>query len=168
VSEGQEGDQEFEVLLDLVGAAEHYVRHEGIHRAAAEELAAQLPKSTIPAVRRLRKQLLEFIQTQGQLVREGERLLGSSEVLESIFGEFKHIAGEGGHHGLTGKILSIGALIENLDVTTILTALTEVTTPALRKWCRTYLTPTIQSVRQRLRQALNAEQKRKTLCLKTA
>jgi len=155
-------------MLDMVGAAEHSVRHEGIHRAVAKELNAQLPKSTIPAVQRLRKQLLEFIQSQGQQAREGERLLGSSEVLESIFGAFKHIAGEGGHHGLTGMILSIGALVGNLDVTTILTALTEVTTPSLWEWCRTHLGPTVQSLRQRLRQAINAEQKQKTLCLKTA
>ena len=48
-------------MLAVIGAAEHYVRHEGIHAQAAEELAAVLPKSTIPAVQRLRKQLLEFV-----------------------------------------------------------------------------------------------------------
>ena len=78
------------------------MRHEGVHVQAAEELGELLPKSAIPAVQRLRKQLLEFVQTQGQQAREGERLLGSSEVLESIIGKFKHVAGERGRHGLTG------------------------------------------------------------------
>ena len=155
-------------MLAMIGMAEHYVRHEGIHRAAAEELDARLPKSTIPAVQRLRKQLLEFIQTQGQQAREGERLLGSSEVLESIFGTFKHVAGEGGHHGLTGMILSIGALVGNLSVETVQTDLTEVTTTAVWEWCRTHLGPTVQSIRQRIRHALYPEQKQKILCLKTA
>ena len=36
-------------MLSVIGAAEHYVRHEGIHAQAAEELAAVLPKSTTPA-----------------------------------------------------------------------------------------------------------------------
>jgi hypothetical protein len=40
------------------------VRHEGIHAKAAEELAVVLPKSTIPAVQRLRKQLWEFLLQQ--------------------------------------------------------------------------------------------------------
>ena len=37
-------------MLVVIGTAEHYVRHEGIHSQAAEELAALLPKSTTPAV----------------------------------------------------------------------------------------------------------------------
>jgi len=43
-----------------------------------------------------------------------DRLLGSSEVLESIIGKFKNLAGERGRHGLTGMVLSIGALVGKL------------------------------------------------------
>lgn len=87
------------------------VRHQGIHRKAAEELAALRPQPTSAAACKLRAQLLEFLQTQAQEVREGECLLGSSEVLESIIGKFKCVAGERGQHGLTGMVLSIGALV---------------------------------------------------------
>lgn len=151
-------------MLAVIGEAEHYVRHEGIHAHAAEELAARLPKSAIPAVQRLRKQLLEFIHTQGQQVREGERLLGSSEVLESIIGKFKHVAGEGGRHGLTGMVLSIGALVGDLAVATVQAAMTEVTTTAVWDWCRAHLGATVQSVRQRIRHALHPEQQQTMLC----
>ena len=154
-------------MLAVIGAAEHYVRHEGIHLKAAEELAAKLPKSTIPAVQRLRKQSLEFIKLQGQQAKEGERLLGSSEVLESIIGKFKHVAGERGHHGLTGMALSIGALVGNLAVETVQAAMTETTTQEVWNWCRSHLGATVQCVRQRIRQALHPEQKQKTLCLKS-
>ena len=154
-------------MLAVIGAAEHYVRHEGIHAQAAEELAARLPKSAIPAVQRLRKQLLEFVQTQGQQVRADERLLGSSEVLESIIGKFKHVAGEGGRHGLTGMALSIGALVGKQAVATVQAAMTEVTTPAVWNWCRSHLGATVQSVRQRIRHTLHPEQKQKILCLES-
>jgi hypothetical protein len=100
-------------MLAVIGTAERYVRHEGIHTKAAEELAALLPKPATPAAQRLRKQLLEFIEAEGGQAREGERLLGSSEVLESIIGKFKNVAGERGQHGLTGMALSIGALVGN-------------------------------------------------------
>ena len=83
-------------MLAVIGAAEHYVRHEGIHAQAAEELAAVLPKPATPAACRLRKQLLEFVEMQGRQAREGERLLGSSEVLESIIGKFKTRGGRAG------------------------------------------------------------------------
>lgn len=154
-------------MLAVIGTAEHYVRHQGIHVQAAEELGGLLPKSAIPAVQRLRKQLLEFVQTQGQQAREGERLLGSSEVLESIIGKFKHVAGEGGRHGLTGIALSIGASVGNQTVATVQAAITEVTTNAVWEWCRSHLGATVQSVRQRIRQSLHPEQKQKTLRLES-
>ena len=73
-------------MLAVVEATEHYVRHEGIHSEAATALAAILPPPTVPAARSIRKQLLEFVKEEGQRAQEGERLLGSSEVLESIIG----------------------------------------------------------------------------------
>lgn len=137
-------------MLSLIGTVEHYVRHEGVHAKAEEELAAKLPRSTTPVVQRLRKQLLEFIAAQGQQAKEDERLLGSSEVLESIIGRFKHLAGERSHHGLTGMVLSIGALVGKLGLTTVQAAMTETTTTQVWNWCRSHLGATVQSVRQRI------------------
>jgi hypothetical protein len=149
-------------MLSVVGTVEHYVRHEGIHPQAADELAAALPTPTTPAACQLRKQLLAFVQVQGQQAREGERLLGSSEVLESIIGKFKHLAGERGQHGLTGMVLGIGALVGKLAVQTVQAALTEITTGEVWNWCRSHLGSTVQSVRQRIRLALHPEQNQKT------
>jgi hypothetical protein len=154
-------------MLAVIGAAEHYVRHEGIHAKAAEELAAVLPKPVTPAACRLRRQLLEFVEAQGRQAREGERLLGSSEVLESIIGKFKNVAGERGHHGLTGMALSIGALVGNPTPETVQAAMTEITTHDVWNWCRSHLGPTVQSVRQRIRHAFDPEQKPKTLRLES-
>ena len=154
-------------MLSVIGAAEHYVRHEGLHTKAAEELAVLLPKPATPAAQRLRQQLLEFVTVQGQQAREGERLLGSSEVLESLIGKFKHVAGERGQHGLTGMVLSIGALVGDLAVATVQTAMTEITTPKVWNWCRSHLGAAVQSVRQRIRQSLHPEQKQKTLRLES-
>jgi hypothetical protein len=154
-------------MLSVIGAAEHYVRHEGIHAKAGEEMAAVLPKSAIPAVKRLRKQLLDFLALEGQQAREGERLLGSSEVLESIIGKFKHLAGERGQHGLTGMVLGIGALVGNPAVATVQAAMTETTTHEVWNWCRLHLGATVQSVRQRIRQALHPEQKQTILRLES-
>jgi hypothetical protein len=48
----------------------------------------------------------------------------------------KHVAGERGQHGLTGMVLSIGALIGKQAVATVQAAMTEITTPAVWNWCR--------------------------------
>jgi hypothetical protein len=154
-------------MLAVVGTAEHYVRHEGVHAKAAEELAAALPKPTTPAAKRLRKQLLEFVEQQAQQIRGDERLLGSSEVLESIIGKFKNVAGERGQHGLTGMALSIGALVGTQTVDTVQTAMSETTNQQVWDWCRSHLGSTVQSVRAKIRHALNPEQKQKPLLLES-
>lgn len=150
-------------MLDVIETTEHYVRHQGTHRMAAEELAALLPKPSSEAARRLRKQLLEFVEDQAQQAREGERLLGSSEVLESIIGKYKSVAGERGQHGLTGMVLSIGALVGRVTVDAVKAALTQVPTQEVWNWCQTHLGSTLQSCRRRIALALATEHKRKPL-----
>lgn len=152
-------------MLAVVEATEHYVRHEGIHSEAATELAAILPQATVPAARSLRKQLLEFVKEEAQRAQEGERLLGSSEVLESIIGKFKYLAGERGPHGMTGMALSIGALVGSQSVDTVQAAMQDVTNQDVWDWCRSHLGFTVQSVRGRITQALKLEQKPKPICL---
>jgi hypothetical protein len=154
-------------MLTVIGITEHYVRHQGIHPKAREELDVLLPKPATPAAKRLRKQLLEFVHQQAQQADEGERLLGSSEVLESIIGKFKYVAGERGPHGLTGMVLSIGALVGKQAVATVRTAMSEITNQQVWDWCQSHLGTTVQSVRGRIRQALYPEQKQTPLLAKT-
>lgn len=150
-------------VLEVIEATEHYVRHEGIHRQAAEELAAALPEPSSEPARKLREQLLEFIHKEAQQAGEEERLVGSSEVVESIIGKFKHLAGERGHHGLTGMVLSIGALVGRVTIATVQAALTDVTTPDVWKWCHSHLGLSVQGLRGQIAQALRSEQKQEPL-----
>jgi hypothetical protein len=150
-------------MLAVTEATEHYVRHEGIHSKASEELAAVLPTPTTRAARQLRKQLLEFIQEESTQTPAGERLLGSSEVLESIIGKFKHLSGERGHHGMTGMVLSLGALLGHHAVAIVQDAMHEITNHDVWEWCHSHLGSTVQSVRRRITNALKPEQNRQPL-----
>jgi hypothetical protein len=152
-------------MLDVIETTEHYVRHQGIHRKAADELAVLLPKPKSEAARTLRQQLLTFVQEQARQTRKGERILGSSEVLESIIGKFKCVAGERGQHGLTGMVLSIGALVGHVTVEAVQAALADVSNRDVRNWCHTHLGTTLQGARRRIVLALGMEQKRKPLLL---
>ncbi len=142
-------------MLAVVEAAENYVRHEGLHQEAATELDACMPKPTTRAAQQLRRQLAEFVREQGQQAGEGERLLGSSEVLESVIGKFKYLAGERGQHGMTGMVLSIGAFVGRQAINTVQAAMEEITTPDMWNWCQKHLGTTVQSVRRRITHALD-------------
>jgi hypothetical protein len=146
-------------MLDVIETTEHYVRHQGVHRKAADELAVLLPKPRSEAARSLRQRLLTFVREEAQQTRRGERLLGSSEVLESIIGKFKCVAGERGQHGLTGMVLSIGALVGHVTVGAVQTALAKVPTQDVWNWCQAHLGTTLQGLRRRITLALGTEQK---------
>jgi hypothetical protein len=145
-------------MMAMVEATEHYVRHEGHHRKALAELTARMPQPTARAARALRRQLLEFVREQAEPLGEKEHLLGSSEVIESVIGKFKNMAGERGHHGMTGMVLSIGAFVGRCAMTTVQSAMEEITTHDVWKWCSAHLGATVQSVRRRIAQALAPEQ----------
>jgi hypothetical protein len=157
--------QRWREMLKVMETTEHYVRHQGIHRKAAEELTILLPKPSSEPALSLREGLLEFIQEEARQTRKRERLLGASEVLESIIGKFKCVAGERGQHGLTGMVLSIGALVGKVTVESVQAAMAEVPNRDVWNWCQTHLGPTLQSLRRRITLALDTEQKRKPLLL---
>jgi len=151
-------------VMNVVEHTEHYVRHHGIHRQAAAELGPLLPHPGSAMADRLRTQLLEYVQAAAQEAREGERLLGSSEVLESIIGKFKRVAGERGQHGLTGMVLSFAAIAGHVTVDAVETALETVTCKDVWDWCHMHLGTTLQGLRRKIAGALDLEQKRKTPC----
>jgi hypothetical protein len=152
-------------MLTLVETTEQYVRHQGIHSQASVELTEVLPKPTSRRAQQLRKQLLQFVAEEAQQTRERERLLGTSEVLESIIGKYKYMAGERGQHGMTGMVLSIGAFVGSHVTATVQIALHNVTNHDVWEWCRTHLGPTVQSVRRRITSAIQLEQKQQPLRL---
>jgi len=106
------------------------------------------------------------VREQGAQARDGERLLGSSEVLGSLIGKFKYMAGERGLHGLTGMVFAFGACVGRHAIGTVQAAMEEITNHDVWDWCRSHLGSTVQSVRQQITQALQPEQTRKPLDIK--
>lgn len=83
---------EWSTLLAVAQAAEHYVRHHGWHAAAEAELRKRLqPLATCARSRRLKNRLLQFAAEQTAAAQPDERLIGSTEVLESLIGKYKRL-----------------------------------------------------------------------------
>lgn len=139
---------EWSTLLSITQAAEHYVRHHGWHAAAEAELRRRLqPLATCARSRRLKNRLLQFAAEQAAAARPDERLLGSTEVLESLIGKYKHLQAQHSGHGMTRTILALGAIVGRRCRETIRQALTHITTHHVADWCRAHLGPTLQSRR---------------------
>ena len=135
-------------LLAIARAAEKMVQG-GIHASICEELRSQLqPLATTPAARRMRDQVLAFLADQSAGLSAGERLIGSTEVEESIFGKYKRVQSCHSKGGMTSMLLSIGAMIGRQTPSVIKQALETVRTADVETWCSDHLGITLQAQRR--------------------
>ena len=110
-----------------------------------------------PRSRRVRARLVAFLATESLQVKSDERLLGSSEVVESVLGKFKHIEGDQAKSGFTGLVLSLAAMVSTTTMEVVQQALRTVPTQKVLTWCKQTLG---QSVQGKRRQAFLATVKR--------
>lgn len=140
---------EWSQLLQLAGTAEDYVRKEGYHRKAKAELRSRLkPLARSQAGRRMSAALLKFVDEQSSQAKEQERLIGSSEVIESLIGKYKRIQDAHSKGGMTATLLSFGAIVVDKTVDTIRRALESVKTQDVYDWVKRKLGITIQAQRK--------------------
>jgi hypothetical protein len=75
-------------LLSLIDQAQRQIREGGLHSASARRLRRGLTPIDVRG-RQFARRVCEFITSQCQRVPEGQRYVGCSEVIESIFGKYK-------------------------------------------------------------------------------
>jgi hypothetical protein len=141
--------KQWSALVALGQAAEHYVRHQGWHVNSVEELRSCLkPLARCAATRRLQNKLLEFAAQQAAAAQPGERLIGSTEVLESLIGKYKRLQSMHSGNGMTRTILALGAIVGRRCVQTLRQALQHITNRDVTDWCHSHLGITLQALRQ--------------------
>src|SRR5262249_42951271 len=122
---------------------------EGVSAHSAQRLQQRLAAAgMLPRTQELGTELLQFVREEGAKAKAGERLVGSSEVIESIFGKWKRVEGEQARSGLTGLVLALGALVAPTTPAVIKQALESVPTKTVLAWCREKLGKTVQALRR--------------------
>jgi hypothetical protein len=149
-------------LLQIVKAVEQFVRTHGLSRGCPQVLKQTLvPLVRTARGRQVHHQLLAFVTAESLKAAPEERLLGSSEVIESVFGKQKRIEHYQAHSGFTGLLLTLSAMVSVTTGDVIQKALETVPTKSVRQWCQQHLGPSIQAQRQKAFRPIKlAEQKR--------
>lgn len=132
----------------VVDGVVSFVARQGIYRGAAASLRAELPDGLCPSSQQLRDELVGFIAKQARQARPGERLPGSTEVLESCFGRFKQLEKQQARGGLTSLVLSIGALLAKTTTQVMQSALEQSGTSKIIGWCKQVLGTTLVGQRK--------------------
>lgn len=153
---------EWSELIQVVKAAEKRI-HGGVHNGLVEELRSSLeplatrPDATQSGAKRMVENLGSFLSEQSKGLKDDERVIGSSEVLESIFGRYKRLQSQHSKGGMTAMLLSIGAMCGTLTHSTIAAGLEQVRMPDVDHWCQDHLGSTIQAQRTQAFRATKTE-----------
>jgi hypothetical protein len=87
---------EWSQLVDAGRGVRDIVRREGVSRECFEAVSNHLLDiATLPRAEQFACDIIDFLEEEGEKVPEGKRVLGSSEIIESVFGEHKNVSSRG-------------------------------------------------------------------------
>jgi hypothetical protein len=141
--------QEWAELLEITSATEQWIRRQGVYRDCARELEQHLPPGRTQSAQRVREQLLGFVAEESLKAKPQERLLASSEVLESVFGQLKRLEQDQAKSGFTGLLLSVAAMVSKTTQEIIQKALERVSTQCVVDWQHKILGESVQAKRRK-------------------
>jgi hypothetical protein len=126
------------------------VRNKGLYRECHDELSDIVkPLARTEQSNRICSELLSFVEKESLKAKPNERLPGSSEVIESIFGKMKQLEQSQSNSGFTGLILSIAAMVSETTVDVIRKAMDTVRTKDVLEWCKKMLGESVQAKRKK-------------------
>jgi hypothetical protein len=158
---------EWQSLIDVIDAAMTWVRRNGLYRDAEADLQARLlPLATTEATQQFIADIAGFIAEQAAALDAGERVPGTSEVLESLFGKGKRLEGQQSKGGFTALVLGIATSVVNPTNDYLKAALETIGVKHVTAWAKQHLGASLQSLRRQTLGHLRKEQIRhKSLAL---
>jgi hypothetical protein len=137
-------------MLEVTATSLKYIREHGYHMDAKQELEIELAPFTDCAetpASRVARNLLAFVSEQSSGIAAGQRLVGSSEVLESLIGKAKQLEGQQSRSGFTKMILGAAACVSKNTRQAVQTALEAVKVRDVSDWIKKHLRISVQGQR---------------------
>jgi len=169
ITEFRQPLEEWQVLLQVVEVTESYIRQRGLYQDIHLELEKCLqPLAHTEQAQKVCAELLAFVAQEEAKARPNERLLGSSEIIESVLGKLKRLEQDQARSGFTGLLLALCAAVASTTTDVVHQALEAVPTKMILAWCRQNLGQSVQAKRRKAFATHGgAEQKWNQLCALT-
>ena len=143
-------------LISIGAAARHVVRTENIHMNIVDSFEEAI-SSVKMGIKELQfaDELTEFLLNESKGVKLGECFIGSTEVLESLFGKIKYMEREQRAFGFTSLLLAAMAAVGPLDEKTIAEAMRSVKVSHIDGWAAKEIGQSVQSQRRKIKKIIN-------------
>lgn len=141
--------KDWQTMVELIKTANKYINFVGIYKNLDMDFEEILFECVL-AERywHIREEILFFVKEQQQKVALDDRLLGSSEIIESVIGKYKGLQNDQIKGGLTGMILGLAASVSELTMETVQKAMTSVSTQKLWNWIKENVGSSVYSKRK--------------------
>jgi hypothetical protein len=145
--------QHFHQLWSVTSISRDWIRNYGIQTDTAAILSKKLEALCLNfRAQRFADKIIQFVSEESTKAKPYERLLGSSEIIESLIGTVKHHSNTQSRSGFTSSILIAAALTGNIDEQVIFNAMTDVRVSEVKRWEQNYFDSTIQKKRSKFYQ----------------
>jgi hypothetical protein len=138
----------FYQLWQVTNISRDLIRNYGIQADTASILSRKLQALILDfQAQEFADKVIQFVSEQSIKVKPYERLLGSTEIIESLIGLIKHHSNTQTHSGFTSSILIGAALAGKIDEQTVFDSMTVIRTADVREWEITHFNSTVQKKR---------------------
>lgn len=149
VSSPREDITYFTQLWQITSLTREHLRINGIQTDTVQIVADQLMR--LPMNYRSAQfagEVIDFLEVQSAKACPKERLIGSSEIIETLMGCLKHRFGVQSRSGFTSSVLIAPALAGGIDQETVLGAMNATGVHQIQNWHDRYIGKTIQARRR--------------------
>ena len=161
VYEYREQLQNWKSLVDIVDTAVCFVNFTGLYKGMDVDLRDQLDELPChPRFAGVKDELVEFAQAQQSSLGDGDRLLGSSEIIESVFGKYKRLQDDQIKGGFTGMLLGLAASVSDLNVETVKNAIDSIPTKKVWRWIQDNVGKSVHARRKEFNKIVKKEEQK--------
>lgn len=130
--------QEYYQLFMCANWSQRKVKDEGLHAASHLELQRDLEKkgNLTDKVKRFAEKMQNFVAEEGSKVKEGATWLGTSDIIESLFGKYKWFSERGPQKTLGNLLLALPLLTSTASKDLVKKALESVAVKDWHTWSK--------------------------------
>lgn len=137
-------------IISIIEATNKHVKNTGIHNSTAKECESKVRaiKSRSDDVKQFKIDLMQHLKNEGKGISKSKALLGTSDIIESIFGKYKILDANSSTKGIGKMILSIPVFTTKITLSFIKEAMENVSQNDVKNWIDRFLGKSIISNRR--------------------
>ncbi len=122
-------------MIEIVHRVEKQVKQEGLQRASSAIFEKNIETVSLrPRGQQLKAQVVEYLEREGRKIPEGQTLLATSDIIESIFGKYKLFSSERSLKEMGKIVLTIPVFTSNITSDLVKKAMESVRDIDVAEW----------------------------------